>query len=125
MDIGVFTPEQARTLWQWYLRSVAGGGTLQDKGPRPLGTPADYCVILDAALAAATNSKIGPTSCLATICVWDVEEEKFDETEEQITVWNHSESTSHEQDTFGFAQWVASHWVFFGDCEAMSDRDAT
>jgi len=122
MDIGVFTPDQARTLWQWYLRSVAGGDTGGNGGPRPLGHQEDYCVILDAALAAATNSKTGATSCLATICTWDVTEEEFVETTTQITVWNHSEATQHLIDTFGVARWTASHWWFFGDCSAMVAR---
>lgn len=125
MDIGIFTPDQARTLWQWYLRSVSGGGLQVDKGPRPLGQQADYCVILDEQLVVATNAKLGATSGLATICVWDVEQEEFTETEEQITVWNHSESTAHEVNTIGVARWCAQHWWFFGDCGAMADREAT
>lgn len=122
MDIGVFTPEQARTLWQWYLRSVAGGESQGNKGPRPLGQQADYCVILDAALAVATNSKTGATSALATICTWDVTSNDFTETTTQITVWNHSETTSHGEDTFGVARWIAGHWWFFGDCSEMASR---
>ncbi len=122
MDIGVFTPEQARKLWQWYLRSVSGGESDGSKGPRPMGHQADYCVILDASLAAASDSKTGATSALATICIWDVTDEEFTETTSQITVWNHSETTSHDADTFGVARWIAGHWWFFGDCNAMAGR---
>lgn len=122
MDIGAFTPEQARTLWQWYLRSVGGGDSQVNKGPRPLGQQADYCVILDAALTVATNAKTGASSGLATICTWDVTTNDFTETITQITVWNHSETTSHAVDTFGVARWIAGHWWFFGDCSAMASR---
>ena len=121
-EIGVFSPEQARQLWQWYLQSVASGAGSQDRGPRPLGSQADYCVILDAALAAATNSKTGATSALAKVCTWDATTKRFSEVAYQITVYNHSESTSHAKDTFGVARFITGHWWFFGDCDAMKSR---
>lgn len=121
-DIGTFTPEQARALWQWYQRSGGTPSPMPRTGPRPLGHQEDMAVILDEALAAASDSKTGATSGLATVCVWDVELEDFVETTEQVTVWNHSESTSHDADTFGIARWIASHLWFFGDCAAMAAR---
>lgn len=86
------------------------------------GKRTEYVVILDASLAVATNSKTGATSCLATICVWDVSASDYVETARQITVWNHSESTSHAVDTFGVAREIDGHYLFFGDCNAMASR---
>lgn len=82
-----------------------------------------WAVILDASLAVATDSKTGATSCLATVCYWSDDDEEFVESDpvEQITVWNHSESTAHAIDTFGVVKWVG-HWMFFGDCSAMAAR---
>jgi len=82
----------------------------------------DLCVILDAALAAATDSKTGGSSCDAAICTWSNEDQEYTESGRTITVWNHSESTDHAIDTFGYARWVDGHWVFFGDCDAMGAR---
>jgi hypothetical protein len=82
----------------------------------------DHAVILDAALAKATHALTGATSCLATICKWNIESEEYTETELQITVWNHSESKDYEDDTFGIARFVQGHWLFFGDCDGMAAR---
>ena len=81
-----------------------------------------YAVILDATLAAASNSKTGATSGLATVCDWDTSANDYVESSKQITVWNHSESTSHAVDTFGYARWQDNHWHFFGDCDPMASR---
>jgi hypothetical protein len=78
--------------------------------------------ILDAALAVATHSLTGATSCLATLCEWSTEENKYTETDQQETVWNHSESDSYETDTFGFGFKIDAHWVFMGDCGPMASR---
>jgi hypothetical protein len=37
-------------------------------------------------------------------------------------VWNHSETTNHREDTFGYADLVAGHYHFTGDCEPMASR---
>lgn len=78
-------------------------------------------VILDAALSAVTNPKI-PTSALATVCRWSVADELYVETDQQITVWNHS-FRSFEQHSFGEASWIDGHPWFFGDCEPMDPAD--
>lgn len=83
----------------------------------------ERAVILDAALPAATNSKTGASSGLATIQRWSVTDEEYVETESQLTVWNHSESTSHAVDTFGTCRFIDGHYWFFGDCEAMASRE--
>ena len=81
-----------------------------------------HAVILDAALAAATNSKTGATSALATVCKWSITDEDYVETDLQIPVWNHSESTGFSVDTFGEARMINGHYWFFGDCQAMHAR---
>jgi hypothetical protein len=82
----------------------------------------DHAVILDAALAAATHALTGATSALATVCRWSTTGSEYTETELQVTVWNHSESKSYSDNTFGIARFINGHWLFFGDCEGMLDR---
>ena len=82
----------------------------------------DHAVILDAALAAATHALTGSTSALATVCKWSTTDLEYTETDLQLTVWNHSESKSYSDNTFGVARCINGHWLFFGDCEGMLDR---
>lgn len=86
------------------------------------GTESGCAVFLDASLAAATDSKTGATSCLATIGKWSPSISDYIETTRQITVWNHAEHTSHVTDTFGIAKKIDGHRHFFGDCDAMAAR---
>ncbi len=80
-------------------------------------------VVLDEALDVATNAMSDATSALATICIWSEEDEEYTETDEQETVWNHSETDSYEADTFGFMIEIESgHWWFMGDCGPMASR---
>lgn len=83
---------------------------------------ADLCVILDGALAAASNSKTGATKTTATICEWDFDLEDYVETDETEEVFNHSESIDHAIDTFGVAKYQDGHYWFKGDCDAMAER---
>jgi hypothetical protein len=89
---------------------------------RPGSRFPDKGVILDEALSVATNSKTGAASAIATVLEWSVADEEYIETDEQQQVWNHSESKSFAEDTFGFARMINGHWVFFGDCEPMAAR---
>jgi hypothetical protein len=89
---------------------------------RPRGPTPPKAVILDEALDVATHSLTGATSADATRCIWSPADEEYTETEQQLTVWNHSESDSYDADTFGFAHWIDGHWVFLGDCAAMASR---
>lgn len=88
---------------------------------RPGSRFPDKAVILDESLAVATNSKTGAASAMATVLEWSVADEEYIETDEQQRVWNHSESKSFAEDTFGIARHMG-HWVFFGDCEPMAAR---
>lgn len=120
--IAALTPEQARALWHDLLsRRQQPSATVSNNEFAPMR---DRVVILDAALEFATNSKTGATSCLATVCYWSVSGNTFSESVpvQQITVWNHSETTAHAVNTFGIARWISGHWMFFGDCEPMASR---
>ena len=85
------------------------------------------CVIINAALPAASDSKTGATKCQATICRWAAEDEEYIETDpaEEIEVWNHSEETDYEIDTFGKAEFIDGHYWFFGDCGPMANREGS
>lgn len=120
--IAALTPEQARALWHDLLsRRQQPQSTVSNNEFSPMR---DRVVILDAAMAVATNSKTGATSCLARVCYWSVSGNTFSESSpsQQITVWNHSETTAHAINTFGIARWISGHWMFFGDCAAMASR---
>ena len=82
----------------------------------------EHVVILDEDLDAASHSLTGATSGLATLCKWNTEDEEYTETSQQLTVWNHSESTAHVTDTFGVIRNIDGHWHFFGDCGPMASR---
>lgn len=121
-EIGGFTPEQARALWQDYQRrqGIPTDSNVSSGPQRGFQRP--IAVILDAALDVATHALTGATSALATRCVWSATDHEYTETTQQITVWNHSESQSFEADTFGKAEWIDGHWWFFGDCAPMGAR---
>ena len=110
-----FNKDDAQSL----VQSISNG---EDWFPeiKPRGGRVEYAVILDDALAVATNSKTGATSCLATVCVWDASINDYVETATQKTVWNHSESTEYAIDTFGSARTIDGHLWFFGDCAPMA-----
>ena len=76
-------------------------------------------VILDEALPATTNALI-PTSAMATRLFWDGTQ--YEELDDQIEVFNHSESTSYGVNTFGFTEEIDGHDCFGGDCSPMSSR---
>lgn len=82
----------------------------------------DHAVILNAAMGAATHSLTGATSARATVCKWNSGTAGYVETDLEITVYNHSESTAFAVDTFGVARHIDGHYWFFGDCEAMGAR---
>lgn len=101
------------------VRQQFGGGA---ENPRHFGVQSPRAVILDASLGVATHALTGATSCLATRCIWSPTDEEYTETDQQITVWNHSEVQDFEEDAFGIAFWIDGHWIFFGDCAAMGSR---
>jgi hypothetical protein len=90
-----------------------------------MGTQPPITVILDAALDVATDSKTGATSCLATRLAYSVVDNEYSETDQQVTVWNHSEYVAHEPNTFGQAHWIDGHWIFYGDCGPMASGSSS
>ena len=76
-------------------------------------------VILDEALTG--GSFLAPSSGLATVCRWSVEDGEYTQTELQITVYNHS-SEEPEADTPGAAILIDGHHWFFADCEPLASR---
>ena len=109
--------------------------------------PREIVVILDMELEASSHSKKVRKWAWATICEWDHEKgawtepddyrepepEPVDDEERDLRneadpskekVWNISEVTTHDKDTFGFARIVGNcpHYLFFGDCDAMAER---
>jgi len=101
------------------MRTVAASLMNSDGDYR--GPIAKRAVILDGSLSAA-ESALEPAWAMATVCVWDDSSKQYEQTEEEAKVWNHSESADFEADTFGFAETIDGHDVFFGDCEPMEDR---
>lgn len=125
----VMSPAFAAQVVDAVRRNVRSGrsktvDTDYDKQPRVL--PSRFrklCVVLDAALPAATDSMRGASSCLATVCTWSIDDEEYVESDLQVTVWNHSETIDHAIDTFGKAEPIDGHLWFFGDCDAMANRE--
>ena len=99
------------------------GGAVVNEAPQQ-GVNRPLAVVLNANLAAATNSKTGATSGLARVLTWSTTTSRYTESlpAAQITVYNHSESTAHAINTFGKAERIDGHWWFFGDCDAMKTR---
>jgi hypothetical protein len=117
----MLTPGQMKTVRETVrlVKGMTGGGS---ENPTYQGVQQPRAVVLDAALDVATHALTGATSALATRCIWSPTDEEYTETEQQITVWNHSENQSYEADTFGKAEWIDGHWWFVGDCGPMGAR---
>jgi len=116
--------EQIRALIR---KDRAEARNLGDVEPDPsrASAPNSYrpwAVILNESLGAGTI--LNPTSAMATRCEIDADTGTYEQTEDEIKVWNHS-SRSHDADTPGAAMPVdADHYWFFGDCQAWADRPA-
>ena len=125
-EVAFFTPEQARALWQDYLSRQQLNPSIsknQKQERQPVfATAPDVACVLDEALSVASNSKTSADSATATICRRNPTTGQYTETTDTLQVWNHSESKSFAEDTFGFARMINGHWVFFGDCEPMAAR---
>lgn len=115
-EIPVIQGEQARLIWQDYLRRMqAGNGGSGGKGPRPTGTQPSIAVILDEALDEATHALTGATYALATRCDWSVTSSTYVKAAEdvpKVLVWNHITNISYESEEFGYGVWQDGHWHF-------------
>lgn len=115
-------PRALRQIQNLILESARG---LQNEKPQSgkwHSQQKSRAVILDAALGVATHALTGATSALATRCIWSSADNDYTETDQQLTVWNHSETQAFELNAFGIAFWIDGHWIFFGDCAAMESR---
>ena len=121
-DIGVFSPEQARTLWQDYL-------TRQQSQPQ---TQANYPqrrliversnrrlqVILTTDLFAAVNTKRDPSTATARILVKKPDGDLTLSTR-SITVVNRFQHISVDAGTYAKAEWIDGEWqLYAADCAA-------
>jgi hypothetical protein len=126
MNGGLVSPELYQQISETIV-AVRGGRRVSTEGDlsgqqKTASRFADKAVILNASLPAATHALTGAASCLATVCRWNVSSEEYTETDLEIIVWNHSESKSYDDDTFGIARFIQGHWLFFGDCAGMAAR---
>jgi len=101
-------------------------GTLRNPAPAPRGRwqrggSSKRAVVLDEPLPPATHSMTSPSSAIATVLEWD--DDKYVETDEEVEVFNHSESTGYKKDTFGWSEVIDGHECFGGDCAEMRNRD--
>lgn len=122
-QIGVFTPEQARQLWQDYLTRTQSNPQLQQNYPqrRELNEhrPRRLQVKLREDLLAAVDSWTDPSTATATVF------EKYDSTDNMrprtqhpiITIVNRFENISVEAGTYCKAEWIDGEWqLYAADC---------
>lgn len=88
-------------------------------------------VVLNEALPPATHG-FQPTKAKAGLLQWDAVRETYREVADNfdfigptaITVFNHSENSTHSVNTMGLAIPCDGHYWFLGDCSALATRDA-
>lgn len=86
--------------------------------------PPIIAIVLDEELAAPASS-IVPTSARCTVCEWypaEGDHGEYKQTTFREDVLNHSEESTHEADTFGFAHWIDGAYRAFMDCGPMASR---
>ncbi len=95
--------------------------------PRPTTRFRTHAVILDEALDAASSflgagtGSSDPAEPNATVCEIDLSTNTYKQTEQRLSVVNHS-TTDHPVDTPGAAIPINGHYWFFGDCDPVADR---
>jgi len=122
-QIGVYTPEQARELWQWYLTCKQSNPQMQKNYPQRREViehrPRHLQVKLREDLLAAVDSWTDPSYATATVF------EKYDGTDNMrprtqhavITIVNRFENISVEAGTYCKAEWIDGEWqLYTADC---------
>ena len=66
------------------------------------------------------GSLLTPSSGAAKVCEWDDSEGEYTETENTVTVYNHSQDEI-EANTGGAAIFIDGHYWIFADCDPMED----
>lgn len=123
-EIGVFTPEQARMLWQDYLTR----SQLQPSSARnmrhmqhPYESAMCKTCVLDTALDAPTNGLTAAETAEASVVVRNSSGNLVD-AGYNITVVNRSENIDLAQYTLCVAMWVDGEWrIIAADCDALGD----
>lgn len=110
--------EEVKRYVRENMRRLRGGqlfpGRWQKGGARP-----DKTVVLDAALAAATNALTSPATATASVLRRNGSG-NLEDTTTNITVVNRYEHIELEQYTLAIARWVDGEWrVVSADCEAL------
>lgn len=113
-EIGVFTPEQAKMLWQDYLT--------RRQNPTPKSYPVierssrRLQVILLADLFAAVNTKRDPSTATARILRKKSDGDLTLSTDE-ITIVNRFQHISVDAGTYAKAEWIDGEWqLYAADC---------
>ncbi len=120
-ELGGFTPEQARLLWQDYLaRKQLHPDLAQNKPQRRAVAERNTRRLqgkLDGDLAAATAFSNSPAT--ATMSVWAKNSSgNMVDTTRNITVTNRFEGTSLSSGTIVKAEWIDGEWqVYAADCD--------
>lgn len=121
-EIGVFTPEQARTLWQDYLsRKQLPPHVTQNKTVRREVYPSSLVctVVLDTAIAAATNGLTNPATATASMLQLN-SSGNLEDSDINIEVVNRFESVSLVQYTMCVVMRMHGEWrLISADCGAL------
>ena len=120
--IGVVSPEVMREMYQWYLTQKQLPPQLTQNYPQRReivpGSPF-RTVVLDAAIAAATNALTSPTTVTASVLGRNSSGNLFDTTT-NITVVNRYEHITLAQYTLAVVTWIDNEWrLTSADCEAL------
>jgi len=123
-EIGVFTPEQARMLWQDYLtRQQLNPLVARNTRPEASLYPPAMCrtCVLDEDLDAASNALTAAETAEASVLTRNASGNLVD-AGFNITVVNRSEGVSLDQYTLCVVFWIDGEWrVVAADCDALGD----
>lgn len=112
-DIGVFTPEQARALWQDYLTRTPAS---QQRRPIAERSTRRLQVVLSTDLFAAVNTKRDPSTAIARILRRKPDGDLTLSTDE-ITIVNRNENISVDAGVYAKAEWIDGEWqLYTADC---------
>lgn len=123
-EIGVFTPEQARMLWQDYLtRSQLQPSSSRNirETRQPYESAMCKTCVLDEALDAPTNGLTAAETATASVLARNSSGNLVD-AGYNITVVNRMEGVTLAQYTLCVATWLDGEWrITSADCDALGD----
>jgi hypothetical protein len=121
-EIGAFTPEQARLLWQDYLsRHRGGSGTRRQVDEF---RPRHRQVILKEDLFAAVDTKTDPSTAEAYTLM--KKNGNLVNTGRTITIVNRFENISIDAGTYAKAEWIDGEWqLYAADCPGGSESSGS